>query len=1064
MNHSALRRMSLILLMLPMCLSALAQSKITGRVTASDDGSPIPFVGVMIKGTVSGTASDADGYYSVSVGKNAILVFSSVGFISKEVAVEGRQVVNVSLDPARESLDEVIMVAYGTAKKGTYTGAAAVVKQESIKDVPAVSFENSLTGKMAGVSVTTGSGQAGSVSSMRIRGTGSMNASNEPLYVIDGVPANSGDVGQMGSYLYTSNNAMNSLNPDDIESITILKDAAASSLYGSRAANGVVVVTTKKGRAGRPTVSFKSSLGITPSFATCNWDNATPEQEIEMYYELFWNGEVDDGSTYEAADAVALKQLTKRFGKHGYKFSTSDHTPNTIKVEGLTDGVENREGKWFDWNKVLFRTAVYQTYDISASGGNDNSSYYSSLSYTKDQGRSVTNDFNRIAGRVNLNQKIGKYVEFATSVNVARSAKKGFNDSRSTGNNYFMQSRNLLWPMYWPTNYKTGDPWTARYGSYAYNAEYYNNEWDNKSRTLNIDANETLTVKFTPDLTLKSVFSYDNTESLDYIYFSANHYNSTTNDSGKHAAVVHNMLTNINKMVSSTTVNYSKTFCEKHTLSLMGGFEAEKNQSEFQRASGSDLPSSTLHTVSVAGTLDAGGYSWGSSMASFISKAEYSYDNRYYFSASFRRDGSSKLSPSSRWGNFWSVAGAWRISEEQFMKPLTYISNLRLRGSYGINGTLPYSNYGWRALTGYSRKYMGQPGGALISSPDENLSWETSYTGDVALEFGLFDQRISGTVEYFNRNSKDLLQDVPISLTTGFGSTLKNVGEINNHGLEIELGGDIIRTNDWKWSAGFNASFIKSTVTKLYDGQDIIWYDPTGDDDRAQYIYREGQSTLALYGYEWAGVDQKNGKNMWYINETEGQDISGIKDLEVNGRAVTYDYNNANEKILADMNPKMYGGLSTDVSWKGLSLSLGFIYRLGAKSYDAFSRDVNDDGYYWERIMCADTYAHRWTHFNQSGTYPERVSYDLTDAIQYSSRHLNDGNFIRLKNVTVAYSLPKALISKIGLNNLRVYFNGANLWTLAATKLYDPEVSTYGTRGWEMPIGKTYTFGLELSF
>ena len=203
---------------------------------------------------------------------------------------------------------------------------------------------------------------------------------------------------------------------------------------------------------------------------------------------------------------------------------------------------------------------------------------------------------------------------------------------------------------------------------------------------------------------------------------------------------------------------------------------------------------------------------------------------------------------------------------------------------------------------------------------------------------------------------------------------------------------------------------------------------------------------------------------MWYINETEGQDISGIKDLEVNGRAVTYDYNNANEKILADMNPKMYGGLSTDVSWKGLSLSLGFIYRLGAKSYDAFSRDVNDDGYYWERIMCADTYAHRWTHFNQSGTYPERVSYDLTDAIQYSSRHLNDGNFIRLKNVTVAYSLPKALISKIGLNNLRVYFNGANLWTLAATKLYDPEVSTYGTRGWEMPIGKTYTFGLELSF
>ncbi|MCK9626740.1 MAG: TonB-dependent receptor [Bacteroidales bacterium] len=1049
-----MKKLILIALAALICNVAFAQTRVTGKVTSSEDGAPIPFANVVVKGTMNGVASLDNGEYVLeNVKKNAVLVFSSVGFVDQEIPVNGRTVVNVALQPDTQSLDEVIMVAYGTSKKGTFTGAASVVKQEAIRDVPSVSFENALNGKVAGMQITTNSGQAGSTSSIRVRGIGSMNASNEPLYVIDGVPVISGDVSQMSGYLYTSNNVMSSLNPSDIESITVLKDAAASALYGSRAANGVIMVTTKKGKMGKPIISFKASVGLTPSFATTNFDIASAEQQVEMYYENFWNAGKYSGKTDAASSSSALAQLNKRFNKHGYKFSASDNTANSLKIEGMTDGIENRDGKYFNWDDVLFRTAVYQTYDMSVSGANEQTSYYSSLSYTKEEGRSTINDYSRISGRVNLDQKVNKYVDFATNLNLAKSTKNGFNDTRSTGSNYFMQSRNLLWPLYWPTDYKTGEAWTSRYGSYAYNPVYYNNEWENTSDMLKISANETLTIKFLPELVLKSIASYDNTQTLDHLYFSANHF-SGSGDNG----AVHEMSTNITKMVSSTTLNYNKEFAKKHNLGLLIGWEAENNKTIYQRSSGTNLPTSALHTVSTAGKLDASGYYWGNTMLSLLSRGEYNYDNKYYLSGSFRRDGSSRLGPESRWGNFWSVAGSWRIINEEFMKGQNVISNLRLRASYGVNGTLPSSNYGWRSLAGYSNQYMEEPGGGVSTIADSNLSWETSYTSNFAVEFGLFDNRINGTVEYYNRDSKDLLQDVPISTVTGFSSTLKNVGEINNHGIEIELSGDIIKNRNVTWSAGLTASFMKSTVTKLYGGQDIIWYDPTGGDSRAKYIYREGESTLAYYGLEWAGVEDATGKNVWFLNNDEAAD------LMIDGRSATYSYSKADEVILGTAHPTVYGGINTDVTWNGLSLGLNFIYKIGGYTYNAVGRDVNDEGYYWERIMSQYCYDNRWTPENTSAYYAQRVAIDMEDVNQKSSRHMNKADYLRLKNISLSYSLPKNIINKVNVSNVRVYFNGSNLLTWAAHKEYDPEVNEYGTRGWEIPLGKTYTFGLEFTF
>ena len=1028
--------------------AGMAQTRVTGTVTASDDGAPIPYAVVLLQGSRGvGTNTDTDGKYALgNVPSDGVLVFSFVGYKTQQIPVAGRTVINVEMVTDALALDEVIVVAYGTSTKGTFTGAASVVKADAIRDVPTLSFENAMGGKVAGMQITTVSGQAGSTSAIRVRGIGSMNASNEPLYVVDGVPVISGDVTNMG--IYTSSNVMSSINPNDIESITVLKDAAASSLYGSRAANGVIVITTKQGKQGKAVINFKASVGMTPAFATDNYEAASTEDQVKLYYENFWNaGVYSYGDTYEDASASALAQLNKRFNKHGYIFSAPDNTINSLTITG------DRAGTYYNWDDVLFRTAVYQNYDLSVSGATETSNYYTSFSYTNDMGRSVINGYDRFTGRINFGQQVGKFVEFATNINVSSSEKEGFNDSRATGNNYFLQSRNLLWGLYWPTDYVTGDPWTARYGSYAYNPLYYNDQWENSSNTLRLLANETVTVKILPELVLKSIFSYDNANTADHLYYSALHFNgSNTNGSVSETSTV------VNKLVSSTTLNYFKKFGTVHNLNLLVGWEAERNLTDYQRSSGTNLPTSALHTVATAGKLDASAYYWGNTMLSMLSRAEYDYDNKYYLSGSFRRDGSSRLGENSRWGNFWSVAGSWRVDKESFMENIDVISGLRLRASYGVNGTLPSANYGWRSLTSYTNKYMTEPGGGVSTAADENLSWETSYTYNIALEFGLFDQRIAGTVEFFNRDSKDLLQDVPISLVTGFSSTLRNVGEINNRGLEFELYGQILNKSDFTWGAGLTASHVKSTVTKLYGGQDIIWYDPTGDDDRAKFIYTEGESTLALYGLEWAGVENETGKNLWFLNNDE------TPDLTVDGRPATYDYSNASEVIIGDAHPWLFGGLNTDFGWKGLALSFNFAYKLGGSTYDAPERDVNDDGYYWERIMSQDAFDNRWTPENMDAKYPMRIAIDLEDVNQKSSRHMHPADYMRLKSTTLAYTLPQSITSKVKIAGARVYFNGANLWTLAAWKVYDPEVNEYGTRGWEMPLGKTYTFGIEASF
>ncbi len=1049
---------SILACIVSLCLCTMlgAQNRtVSGTVLSDSDSSPVVGAFVLIEGTTIGAETDLQGRFTIhNVPESAKHVVASCLGMEETTALISRNLV-IYMKSEALNLDDVMVVAYGTAKKSSYAGSAALVKSEALADLPNTSFQNSLVGKVAGLQVSSSSGQIGSVSSIRIRGIGSMNASNDPLYVIDGVPVTSGDAGFMSSSLYTSNDLLSGLNPEDIESISVLKDAAASSLYGSRAANGVIIITTKRGRQGKPVVNLNMSIGFTPSWATDNYETASVQENVDMLYTVFHNYATEgQGRTDEAATTAAINRLNTKFNQHGYTFEASGTGAYDSVIIKEYDN-SGREGKYYDWEDAYFRTAVYKDVSLSVSGATPTTSYYTSLGYTDSQGRLKINGFTRESATLNINQKIGKFFELGSSVRLARTDKSGYNDTRNTASNYFMQTRNLLWGLYWPTDYSTGESWTSRYGSYARNNVYYDNEWDNSSVTTKVALSETVTFHILPGLDVKSILSYDNSTVKESLYYSPNHYNaSSTNGS------ITEMRTIYEKTVSSTTANWTKAF-GKHHVSLLAGFEAEKNKTDYVRATGENLPNSTLKTVSTAGTFTAAGYSWGNSMASILSKADYNWNERYFASASFRRDGSSKLSSSKRWGNFWSVAGAWRLSEENFLKNVEPLDNLRLRVSYGVNGTLPSDNYGYISLMSYSYSYMGDPASKITTIANQNLTWETNYTSNIGLDFGFFKGRLSGSVEGYIRTSKDLLQDVPTSEVTGTSSTLQNVGEIKNKGIEIQLDGHIIRTKNFNWSVSGNISFLSSKIEELYGGADIIWYDPTGSDSRAMYLYREGESTLAFYGYEWAGVDSENGKSMYYVNDP---DDSQAGDFLLNGRGATYDYTSANYTIIGDAIPFASGGLSTNVAWKGFDLGMSFSYKIGGDLYDGAYKDVADDGYYWERIRAKSYYKNMWTPTNTSGTQPALSGMDLTDAMQYSSRMLYDASYFRLKSITLGYTIPKAISMKAGMSKARVWFTGSNLLTFSSYKEADPEVNEYGTRGWETPIGKSYVFGLSLEF
>ena len=1044
-------------LLVLICSTVLAQNKVTGRVTSSEDGNPIPFASVVVKGTMNGVATNDEGVYTLTgVMPGSVLEFSSVGFLTQEVVWDGKPAVNVILAVDRESLEEAMVVAYGTVKKGSFSGSAAVVKQESIKDAPVVSFEQVLAGKAPGVQVASYSGQPGADTDISIRGFGSFNAGNQPLYVIDGVPATSGD----RAWGNLSIGSMNFLNPSDIESITILKDAAAASLYGSRASNGVILITTKKGKAGKITTNFKANAGFSyfayDNYPLCN--DAETESMHRMAWTNYANENPSSWSSYGSVEAYVNAKVASNY-------PAKDESKYIYK----------------DWEDVLFRTGIAQNYELSLTGGGDRGKVYASVGWTDQQGVVVIDYLKRFSTTINAEAKVTNWLTVGATSQYSWQYQNGQQDGWASKDNPF-----FIWKVVlnerWPYAYKdTGDlyldTWSPSFSTVNPVPTYdkqINDAWQN--RVLLKGWGE---IKFTDFLRLKSTISEDWLyihDRFGWLYGHPNFY--AYSDVGGYMADHH---FNIRRLVSSTTLNFDKTFGDHH-IAAMAGWEAEEENYEESVVNKIDF-SYMGATQSILATNFDDGYTYTSrySLLSALGSLSYDFDARYYLTATFRRDGSSKLAPETRWGNFWSLSGSWRFSNEPFLKNSDWLTDAKIRASYGTSGTLPSAYYGYMSVYDYTN--YGSTGASYPANlANSDLSWEKNKNWNVALDARFFDVA-SITVEYFNKLTTDLLLDATVPSTTGFSSTLMNIGSMVNRGWEISVSADILRNkNGWNLSVGANWSHVHNEVLALSEEGESIVDTP--------YVWQQGYSFYQFRTRNYLGVCPEDnymgnsrliaGNPMYaegsYYEKGEIADMTVVlKDGTVipEGGTVPEDTwnfyptnrNNASNMILEGKTaiPKGFGGFNMNVGWKGITLDMAWSYKYGHYIWDEGVEQMESDGYFDFHRNIAKDQLNAWTPTNTNTDVPRRIRDNGQGGYYYSSRYLKKGDFLRLKNLTLSYNLPRNAISKLTLSNARIYVAAANLLTFSGLNI-DPEIKSNGYYYYTMPAMRTVTLGLDLTF
>ena len=995
-----------------------AQVKVTGNVTSSEDGLPIVGASILVRGTTIGTVTDLDGNFALGnvPGNAKELQVSFVGM--KTLALPIKSVMKIVLHPDNEVLDEVMVVAYGMQKKSSFTGAASSVNAEkALKDVPVTSFEQALQGATTGLTVNSNSGQPGAGLDIRVRGTGSMNASNQPLYVIDGVPVVAGDIAVSGvNGDSKSFNIMASINPSDIENITVLKDAAAASLYGSRAANGVILITTKRGKEGKTQINFKANWGIS-DWAVKNRETVSGDQQHELTYEAFYN----EGILYK-----------------GY----SEEDAKAYAQQGA-DMFAPKLDSYSNWEDALFRKhASTQNYEFSAQGGNEQTSFFASLNYKKEEGMVLHTGMKGFTGRVNVTHKSrdGK-MQMGANISFSKQESDVASEGTAYTNPYFVKNWYAL------PNY----PIYNEDGSYYEGFPFAQLNVPNPLKDMGLNKNSSDVLrssnslwamyKLIDGLTIKQTLSYDYVDNQSTTYWPL-----TSNNGEAHKGLMIKIPYQHHNIYSSTVLNYNHTFASKHNLDVLLGWDVDDRREQYVQAVGSNYPHDKLPELGNASNpmTAASGYE-EDHLLSMLSRVNYDYDNKYYFSANYRRDGSSRLGVNNRWGDFWSVSAAWRISQESFMENFDFIDDLKLRASYGINGTLPSSKYGHLSLFGYGFNYQDQPGSAPTTIPNPDLGWEKNKNLNIGFD-GRFFNRLSVAFDFYNRKTTDLLQNVPVSMTTGFATTLKNVGAMRNRGVEFDINYDVFRDTPLKWTTGLVLSHNENEIVKLYGGKDII----TGT-----RILREGESYYAWRTREWAGVDPQTGEEQWVLNE-EKEDGSLDKSL-------TNDPTKAQRVIVGKPDPKLTGGWRNSLSWKGIDFNALFSFSLGGHVMDDPCMLFTDNDGEVPYQVIGKQQLKRWQKPGDITDVPRRInSYQW--ARYGSSRHMQSSNYLRLKTVSLSYTLPTRWVEAAGIRNVRVFASANNLLTWAAYDNIDPEQPIDGVATFALPNLKTVTFGIEVGF
>lgn len=990
------------------------KTKLNGTVV-DETGEAIIGANVIVKGTTNGCTTDLDGHFTLDVDHlPATLMVSYIGYTRQEIKVTSAKTIKVEMAPDNNLMDEVVITGYGTFKKSAYAGSAASVKGETLKDVPAISFKDLLQGNAPGVQFTSSSGQPGASSSLRIRGMGSFNASNSPLYVIDGVPMRSGTINTMSSD--AGLDIMSTINSSDIESVTVIKDAAAASLYGSRAANGVVLITTKKGKAGKPSISLKADWGSS-DFAMDYRPIMGGEERRQYIYDGLVAGQIKKGKSEADAMAYADGEI-------------DDYAP--VPWCGYTD-----------WDDVLFKKGNHQSYEASLSGGTDRFKYYSSLSYLKQDGIAINSGLERISGRLNVDfqatskLKLGANVLFAT-VN---------QDVYSEGTSYsspFYTSRNAVVPsdpIYnedgsWNRDLiRIGDRNPLLSATYDYQREYV-------TRTFNTIYGE---YEFIKDLKFKSTFSYD------YVITKGKDWSDPRTSNGDDInGGMSKKYYEYNKMVWANQVSYKTSIARDHHIDALVGYEIDDQYRDYLSGYATNFATHDKNQISNGmKTESVGGNDTRTRMVSYLTRLNYDYKNKYYLGGSFRTDGSSRFQRDNRWGSFWSISGAWRIIEEKFMSPTKdWLTDLKIRASYGVNGTLPSDYFGYMGLSSLTNGYLEQPGIIQSQLRNDDLQWETNYNLNLGLDFALWN-RINVTLEYYTRTTKNLLMDRPISMTTGFSSYLMNIGEVKNKGVELEISSTNIQTKDFSWNTTFNISHNKNKIVTLDGMQTEI--------KSGSQIRKVGKSYRTFYMIEFAGINPEIGAPQFYTNDVD-ENGNYIKDI-------TEEINKAHAIVLdKHAEPNAIGGLSNTLRYKWFDLNFMFSYQFGGYSYDNWAQKTEHGGNDLEANI-PSYYKDSWKKPGDVTKYElfyEKPSVAMNKVT--TTRRLHSTDFIRLKTLTFGFTVPKDWTRKIGIENVRLYASANNLWTWAAYDYYDPEAVSGGTAIWGTPPLKTVTFGINVNF
>ena len=1042
--------------------TALAQTEISGTVVSSDDGQPVVGASILVAGTQTGTVTDVDGNFRLSVRSGAKLVVSYVGMLTKTVSASNGM--KVTLSPDDKGLDEVVVVAYGTAKRQSITGSVAVVDSKKISDRISTTVTGALEGSAPGVQVNNSYGEPGATPKIHIRGVGTLvSGADQPLYIVDGTPFE-GNIAE--------------LNPSDIESMSVLKDASSAALYGNRAANGVVLITTKKAKfTTKPNITVKMDQGFYRR-GIAEYDRLGPDQWMEASWQAMRNYALSGGivTNDAAAAAYATQHLIPDYVKRNI-YDAADGA--LFDANGKLTAKMRPSYDDLDWQKAVERTGHRQEYNLSAAVANDRYNIYSSAGYLNEQGYTLNSGYERFTGRINTNYHANKWLELGMNLSGTSSVRSFNADANGTFfANPFYVTRYMT-PVY-PVYLHNAD------GTYVLDADG-NKQYDTTSEYLN-NRNLPYEMQMDMDRIRRNVLDgliYANV-SLPYGFtltgkVDLNHSNTnrqTYNNSviGDGASNNGRLTERSNQYISYTgqeLLNWNHNF-DLHHIDVLLGHENYSWNRKYHRVMNTNGAINGLRALSnFVLNADTEGYFEDYRTESYLGRLRYNYDEKYFLDFSLRRDGSSKFHKDKRWGNFFSAGVNWNIKKEKFMEKVKWVDALRARASYGEVGNDAAVNlYGYQALY-YITKNGGNPALVRQKLAALDLKWETTQTFDFGVEGTLFD-RLNFSLGYFDKRSKDLLFEVRFPLSAGsyYGNDLienltqyQNIGTISNRGFEIMLNGDVVRSKDWTWNLSFDATTLSNKVIKLPKGEDIL---------HGQQNYSEGHSAYEWYTYHFVGVDQMTGKSLYELDPKQEATAASAGDLvEINGTKYTTSTSQALRKWAGTALPSVYGSFGTNLRWKDLSLSVLMTYSLGGKTMDGSYRSLMSTASASSSSALHKDVLNSWTAApnGMTATSADRIDPNGTPILDFngstdnnavSDRWLTSSSYLIMKNIMLTYRLPKSLVTKWGLGGVSLKAGVENLFTLTSRKGLNPQYSFAGGSDDTYVSARVFNFGLTV--